>query len=107
MTAKLEQILSEIDTLSKADLRVVQDHVSEKLEEENPATQGPSGDDEKMKSLLKVGYRLSSQDLKRLLFSFLSPEELAELEKNKGTGEYPTLPKTITEYIDEDREDRI
>lgn len=107
MTVKLEQILSDIDTLSKADLRVVQEHVSEKLEEENPVIQSPSLDDEKMKNLLKVGYRLSSQDLKKLLFSFLTPEELAKLEKNKGTGEYPTLPKTITEYIDEDREDRI
>ncbi|MBN9388507.1 MAG: hypothetical protein J0I20_10680 [Chloroflexi bacterium] len=49
MTAKLEQIISDIDTLSKADLRVIQDHVSEKLEEDNTATQSPSGDDERWK----------------------------------------------------------
>ena len=106
MTAKLERVLSDIDTLSKADLKVVQEHVSEKLEQENTATQSPS-ENEKLGSLLKVGYRISSQDFKNLLFSFLTPEELARLEKNKGNGEFPTLPKTITEYIDEDREDRI
>ncbi|OJV94455.1 MAG: hypothetical protein BGO39_22120 [Chloroflexi bacterium 54-19] len=60
-----------------------------------------------MESLLKVGYRLSSQDLKKLLFSFLSTEELAELDTGEVKGELPTLPRTITEYIDEDREDRF
>lgn len=103
MTAKLEEMISNLDNMSKEDLKALQDQIAERLKENKPATEKPSEDDEKLKSLLRVGYKVSSQDLKKLLFSFLTPEELAKLDTNEIKGELPTLPKTITEYIDEDR----
>ncbi len=106
MTAKLEQVLSDIDTLSKAELKVVQEHVSEKLEENKPFS-NKKLNDEKPTPHLRIGYRLSPKVIEPILAEFLTPEELAEVGGNTGNGEFPTLPKTITEYIDEDREDRV
>jgi hypothetical protein len=95
MTAKLEQILSDIDTLSKADLRVVQKRVSEKLEQKNSKV-----------DLSKISYRLSPEKMQEQLAKIFSAEELAEPTPD-DTDEPLNLPKSLTEYISEDREDRI
>lgn len=109
MTAKLEKVLSDLDKLSKADLKIVQKHVSEKLEQKESLSSSNSTRDkgEKSVDLSKIGYVMTSQELKHLLFSFLTPEEWTKLDKNEVSSPLPTLPRPIQEYIDEDREDRI
>jgi hypothetical protein len=95
MTAKLERVLSDIDTLSKADLKVVQEHISEKLEQKDSKV-----------DLSKISYRLSPEKMRKQLSKIFSAEELAE-EDEDDRDEPLNLPKSLTEYISEDREDRL
>jgi hypothetical protein len=114
MTSELKDMLSRVDTLSEEDLKALQKHISDKLEgkesssslDETPEDKA-SDNGAKSVELSKIGYVMSSQELKKLLFSFLTPEEWAELDNNEIVGELPTLPRPIQEYIAEDREDRI
>ena len=95
MTTELQEVLSKVDTLSKEDLKALQKHISEKLE------QKPSTID-----LSKIGYRRSPEEIEAQLAEFLTPEELAAIDENV-INEPLNLPKTLTEYISEDREDRF
>src|SRR5690349_8909227 len=119
MTTELQEFLSKLDTLSEADQKAVQKHLSEKFEQRNVSpTDEPSGESDatheastngkKPDVHLRIGYTLTSQELTHLLFSpFFTPEQWAELDKNQVVGPLPTLPRPIQEYIDEDREDRV
>lgn len=95
MTASLEQMLSNIETMSEDDLETLQKRISEKLNKKNSKV-----------DLSKVGYRLSPNEIEARLAEFLTPEELADIDESE-LDDFPTLPKTITEYISEDREDRL
>lgn len=88
-------MLSKVDTLSEEDLKALQKHISEKLERKDTTI-----------DLSKIGYRLSPQEIEAQLTEFLTPEDLAEIDENE-LSDFPVLPKTITEYISEDREDRL
>lgn len=95
MTAKLEKMLSNLETMSNEDLETIQKRISEKL-----------GKKDAKVDLSKVGYRLSTQEIEAQLAEFLTPEELAE-PTDDDLDEPLNLPKTLTEYISEDREDRL
>lgn len=95
MTSELKQVLSKVDTLSEEDLKALQKHISEKLERKETTI-----------DLSKIGYRRSTEEIETLLAEFLTPEELAGIDEYE-LDEPLNLPKTLTEYISEDREDRL
>jgi hypothetical protein len=95
MTSELKQVLSKVDTLSEEDLKALQKHISERLHQK----------DNKV-DLSKIGYRLSPEKIREQLSQVFSPEELAEATED-DFDEPLNLPKSLTEYISEDREDRF
>lgn len=95
MATNLEEIFAIVDTLSKPDLRVVQNRISERLNRNHPKV-----------DLSKISFRLSPEKIEAQLAEIFTPEELADIDESE-LDDFPTLPKTITEYISEDREDRL
>ena len=95
MTSELKDMLSKVDTLSQEDLLALQKHISEKLDKK----------DNKV-DLSKIGYRLSPEKMREQLLQVFTPEELAAADEY-DIDEPLNLPKTLTEYISEDREDRF
>jgi hypothetical protein len=72
----------------------LQKHISARLRQKDSLTSldKVSENDDNPGSLLKVGYRISSQELKEQLFQFLTAEELAELA-GRNLDNLPALPK--------------
>ena len=95
MTSELKDMLSKVDTLSEEDLKALQKHITDKLDKK----------DNKV-DLSKIGYRRSPEEIEAQLAEFLTPEELAGIDEDE-LDEPLNLPKTLTEYISEDREDRL
>lgn len=95
MATKLEEMLSNLDTLSREDLKALNKHISEKLDQEDSKV-----------DLYRFSYRMSPEKIREQLLQVFTPEELAEAEKYDINTPL-NLPKTMTEYISEDREDRF
>jgi hypothetical protein len=99
--SKLETLKTEVESLTEAELEALLNAVSDLLKQKKGETDPP------VKGIRIPGaYRPNRAEIEASIRARYTDEELAEMAKVDLT-KLPALPKTITEYISEDREDRF
>jgi hypothetical protein len=101
MSNKLEELKAELEQLSADELRLLISQIEQLLKRKNEQTKPKSEN----KPILPSAFRITLEEVEDSLLKTFTPEELAEAAK-VDLSKIPPLPKTITEYISEDREDR-
>lgn len=119
MNSNLEAVLEKIEELSTEELWTVVEHTNARLRQKTSSNNGTSSHSngvtdvqpqtsiaEADSSFLLVGgaYRPTKEQIEEDLAQIFTPQELAEID-NFDLSTLPELPKPLSHYLLEDRED--
>lgn len=108
----LEELQGKLKQLSVNELLALQNQLTTELSQKigtpadkptnSPVTQG----EPLLLNLIPGAYRPTEIEIEEELQALFTPEEMSEMDKLDLTN-LPPLPKSLGEYVSEDREDRV
>lgn len=105
MSRGLEEIVNKLPELSFEELLELQTEIIQYLRVSQATKSSPGTTPYRR---VEGFYRASEEEVEAELSAILTPEELAETKNNKfDTSKLPPLPRSLTDIISEDREDRF
>ncbi len=107
MSVELDLILSNIKKLSVEELTTIQETVAAELRQQAESILAPSQyKASPLRIRLPHAYQVTAEEIEASLAAIFTPEELAQLGKTDFS-KLPTGPKSASEMLNEDREDRF
>lgn len=103
MTTKLQHLLEELDELSPDELLTVLERTTQQLRK----SVSPNGSHKDLASMFLP--KKTPEQARTELIEIFGPEEWARIEASldeKGVSDLPELPKSLSEYLIEEREGR-
>jgi hypothetical protein len=101
------EIISQIEQLPLSERQLLLELLTRSVQQAEQ-TELESPKEVSLVDLIPGAYYLSDADADEIILSVVTPEELADLNKAPfDLAELPVLPKTLAQYVIEDREDRI
>jgi hypothetical protein len=111
MSSKLESMKSELSELSVSELLSLMEQLAAELRHKTTTNGNTKPAKTKVEPQvqgvrLPHAYRPTKEQVEASLNAIFKPEDLAQMGRTDFS-KLPPLPKTITEYLSEDREDRF
>jgi len=105
MSIDLDLVLAKVKGLSVAELLTVKETIQSELQQKQSATE-PAQAGQPQRVIIPGSYRPSKEQIEAELARLFTPEELAEMDK-VDLSKIDIGPKSASEMINEDREDRF